>query len=289
MTHATLRPRIRGPDRPLCAGRPGRDRLYLHRGAGLASGRSLPAFFRHAGRRAPTLGCATGRHRGQAAVEQMQRDDLRRRPQPDRLRARHVVARSRAARRAARGARLAFRPAGAEQPQRRLRAVRRIDLFLRPVVRPDAGLRRRAPAAARLPGRLPRAAGRRRAAAARRPLSVRPAERPLLLARRIAALRQRHGADADPRLRRRRRRLALERPHLRLRHSLLARAGRAGRDEMRPARQRLGHGAGRRLGLRALGRSLGKVRVPEPVANLAWGGPDFQNPVPHRHAFGLHG
>ena len=63
-----------------------------------------------------------------------------------------------------------------------LRAVRRLDLFQRPVVRPHAGLRRRAPAPARLPGRLSRAARRRTAAAAGRPLALRPAERPCLLA-----------------------------------------------------------------------------------------------------------
>ena len=50
-----------------------------------------------------------------------------------------------------------------------LRALRRLDLFLRPVVRPHAGLRRGAPAPARLPGRLSRAARRRRAAASGRP------------------------------------------------------------------------------------------------------------------------
>ena len=48
--------------------------------------------------------------------------------------------------------------------------------------------------------------------------AVRSAERPLLFAGREAPLRQRYGADADPRLRRRRRRLAAERPHLRLWH-----------------------------------------------------------------------
>ena len=92
----------------------------------------------------------------------------------------------RAAGRTARGARLAFRGPGAQQPERRLRALRRLDLFLRSLVWPHAGLWRRAAAPARLPGRLSRAAGRRRAAAAGRPPSVRPAERPLLLARRDA-------------------------------------------------------------------------------------------------------
>ena len=44
-----------------------------------------------------------------ASVEQAQRHDLRRRPQPDRLRARDLEPGARAAGRAARGARLAFR------------------------------------------------------------------------------------------------------------------------------------------------------------------------------------
>ena len=44
-------------------------------------------------------------------------------------------------------------------------------------------------------------------------------------------------------------RLALARPHLRERHPLGARAGRARRHEVRRAGQHLGHGAGRRLGL----------------------------------------
>ena len=116
--------------------------------------------------------------------------------------------------------RLAFREAGTQQPERRLRAFERRDLFLRPLVRPHAGLWRRAAAPARLPGRLSRAARRRRAATIGRPLSVRPAERPLLLAGRKAALCQRHRAGADPGIRRRSRRLDFQRPHLRQRHPL---------------------------------------------------------------------
>ena len=84
---------------------------------------------------------------------------------------------------------------------------------------------------------------------ARRPQSVRPAERPVLLARREAALRQRHRAGADPRVRRQCRRLAVDGARVRQRHPLRARARRARRHEVRPARQCLGHGARRRLGL----------------------------------------
>ena len=108
----------------------------------------------------------------------------------------------------ARDHRLAFREPGAQQPERRLRAFERRDLFHRSLVRPHAGLWRRAAAPARLPGRLSRAARRRRTETTGRSLSVRAAERPLLLARRAHALCQRHRADADPRLRCRSRRLA---------------------------------------------------------------------------------
>jgi len=59
-----------------------------------------------------------------------------------------------------RGPRLALRGQGAQQPERRLRALRRHHLLHRPVVRADAALRRRAPARARLAGGLPGVAGR---------------------------------------------------------------------------------------------------------------------------------
>ena len=138
-------------------------------------------------------------------------------------------------RRAARGAGLAFRGLELNSPNDVCVQIRRLDLFLRSLVRPHAGLRRRAAAPARLPGRLPRAAGRRAAAAPGRPLPVRPAERALLLARREPALRQRHRAGADPGVRREPRRLA-RRPAASSRAaSARAGAGRAGRHEMRRA------------------------------------------------------
>ena len=128
-------------------------------------------------------------------VEQVQRAHLRRRPQPARLRARHELARPRAARRDARDDREPLRGQGAEQPERRRASTRAARSLLRPVVRPHARLRRGARARARLPGRLP-ARGRRRARAPRRPRRLRAAERPLLLARRVAPLHQRHAAGA---------------------------------------------------------------------------------------------
>ena len=119
--HVTRRrqARVRGADRHLGRRRPGRHRLHVHGGADLAPGRSLSAVLRHAGRRAPALGPAGRRARGQAPLEQVQRHDLRRGPEPDRLRACHLQPGARAPRRAARGDRLALRGLRAEQPQRR--------------------------------------------------------------------------------------------------------------------------------------------------------------------------
>ena len=78
----------------------------------------------------------------------------------------------------------------AQQPQRRRGQERRRDLLHRPDLRAHARLRDRARAGPRLPGRLPHRAGRRRPAAADRRL--RPAQRAVLLDRRVAALHQRH-------------------------------------------------------------------------------------------------
>src|SRR3982750_4687004 len=97
--------------------------------------------------------------------------------------AREIVVDPRAAGRAARGGGPALWGTGAQQPQRRLRALLRRDLFLGSLVRPHAGLWRRAAEAARLPGRLSRRA-RRRAEAGRGSQSVRPAERAGVFARR---------------------------------------------------------------------------------------------------------
>ena len=63
--------------------------------------------------------------------------------------------------RAARHSRLAFRRQGAQQSQRRVRSLRRLDLFHRSLVRAHAGLRRRASAPARISGRLSAGDGRR--------------------------------------------------------------------------------------------------------------------------------
>ncbi len=137
---------------------------------------------------------------------------------------------------------------GAQQPERRRRPLERRDLLLRPVVRAHARLRPSAQAAARLPGRLPDPAGRWRPRARGRARRVRHAERALLLARRVAHLHQRHAAGPHQGVGRGRRRLALQRPHVLRGHRLgRDRGGHPGRDEVRRAREHLGHGARRDL------------------------------------------
>ena len=82
-----------------------------------------------------------------------------------------------------------------------MRPLRRDDLLLRSLVRALPRLRDRARAGARLAGRLPDPAGRRpgRARARGRRGRVRDAERALLLARRVAAVHQRHPPRATSR------------------------------------------------------------------------------------------
>ena len=91
-------PRIFRSDRSRRAGRTAGRRLHLHRRADLASARSISAVLRHAGRRAPPLGRTQRRARSDAAVEQVQRHDLRRQSRAHRLRARDLEPRSRARR-----------------------------------------------------------------------------------------------------------------------------------------------------------------------------------------------
>ena len=218
----------------------------------------------------------------------MQRHDLRRQSRPDHLRARDLEPRPRA-QWPPRSPRVAFRGQGAQQSERRMRALGRLDLFLRSVVRAHAGLRRRAAAPARLSGRLSRACRRGRAAAPGRPQPVRAAERTLLLARRAAALRQRHGARADPGVRRQRRRHARSRPDLCVRHPLRTRARRAGRHEMRQRRQYLGHGARRRVGLCQDRCAARQGSGPRTGRQSALGQIGLAHAVHVRHALALRG
>ena len=106
-----------------------------------------------------------------------------------------------AARRPARGARVAFRGPRAQQPERCLRPLRRLDLFLRSVVRPHADYGVERPRQLGFQGvfRVPPGGGAPQLLVNR--YTVRSAERAVLLARRAPALRQRHGAGQYPRLR----------------------------------------------------------------------------------------
>ena len=185
-----------------------------------------------------------------------------------------------------------FEGHGAQQPERRLRPLRRLDLFHRSLVRPHAGLRRRAPAPARLPGRLPR----------RRPGGGEPQ---LLVDRYL--FDQPNGlcfcpteerlyvndtaAGADPRLRRAPRR-PLADPRGRVFASGI-------RSELEPgvpdgmkcdaARQRLGDGAGRRLGLRARRRASRQGARPRARRATCLGRAGLAHAVRLRDALGLRG
>ena len=159
-----------------------------------------------------------------------------------------------------------------------VRAVRRLDLLLRSLVRPHAGLRRGAAARSS----ASRASTACRRAAARRELLVdrdmfdqpnglcfSPDEQQLYVNDTVQA--------TDPRVRRLPDGTLDERARVRQRPGVGARARRAGRHEVRFARQRLGaRGRAASGSMRPTGELLGKVRMPEMVANLAWGGPDFQ-------------
>ena len=160
--------------------------------------------------------CAGAGSRGRACtevarpVQQVQRHDARRRRPAGRLRARHELARARATRTA--------RAAGETVSP----ATTRARSSTAPTTSSSTATARstsRDPTYGRMPGfglereqdldfqgvyRIAPGGGDPQLARGR----LRPAQRPLLLARRVAAVRQRHDARAHPRLRRRRRRHA---------------------------------------------------------------------------------
>ena len=147
-------------------------------------------------------------------LEQVQRDDLRRRSEPDRLRARDELRRARGPGRHARDRRAGLRGRGAELPERRDRRLRRLDLLLRPVVRAVAGLRPSARARLGWQGvfRIPPAVATPELVVGRDEFEMpngicfSPGQ--------LALLHQRHAGRVHQGLRRQRRRLARERPHV---------------------------------------------------------------------------
>ena len=167
-------------------------------------GRRVAPLQRHAGRQAAALASGRRRHGAARPEQQVQRDDARQRRQPDRLRARHELGRPEAPDGTPRDARHALERQGAEQPERRDRRL--ATARSSSPTRPTGGCPASASSASRSStsrASTALAGGRRRPAAAGRRL--RAAERPLLLAGRVAALHQRHRPRAHPRLRRRRR------------------------------------------------------------------------------------
>ena len=186
-------------------GRAARHRRALERRSGVDRRRTLPAVERHPEQRHHALGRDQRHgHRIPQARRLLERSHARSPGPPDRLRARAAPRHAHRARRPDQRARRPLRGQAAQLAERRRREVRRLDLVHRSAVRHRRDLRRlsgEARAAAK-----PLSAGSERPADRRRRRSSR-AERPVLLARREAALRRRGARDAeppDPRVRRRR-------------------------------------------------------------------------------------
>ena len=151
----------RGRRRPRHA-REDRHRLPVHRGAALACGGELSAVQRHAGRSPATMERARRRHHVPQAVRAVERARLGPPGSPHRVRARDQPGHAHRARRAQHGHRQPPRRQGAEQPERRGGEIGRRHLLHRSDLWAQGIFRQSAPAAARLPRRLPRRAGRRR-------------------------------------------------------------------------------------------------------------------------------
>ena len=218
--------------------------------------------------------------RSSRAREQVQRDDATT-PTCNLLVCEHVdeLARPRGPGRQTRAsARLALRGPGAEQPERRLRPLGR-----RRSTSPTRGT-----GACRLRHRARAACSAARASSASRPAAATPSssstsdeyEQPNGLCfspGRVAALHQRHAGALIKVYDVERRRHPRQRPHvLRGRRLRRDRGGHPGRDEVRRAREHLGHGPGRRLGDQLRGRAPrrdpgpGEHRQPRPGAATDW-------------------
>ena len=197
------------------------DGLHLHRGAAVEPRRQLPPLQRHARRRPPPLGRGSDRrHRGRQPVQQGQRHDLR---------PRRAAASSASTSRARSCAWIPTAPAAAARSSPSHYEGKELNSPNDVVVKSDGAIYFTDPTYGRMPGfglereqdldfqgvyRIAPGGGdpqlRRR--------RLRPAQRPVLLGRRVAALHQRHRPGAHPRLRRRGRRDARERARLRRRH-----------------------------------------------------------------------
>ena len=174
--------------------------------------------------------------------------------------------------------RLALPGQGAELAERRRRQERRLDLLHRPDVRAHGGLREPARAGPRLPGRLPATRRRRRPRAARRRL--RSAERPLLLAGRVGRSTSTTPGRCNIRafdVQRGRyvstsARMLVDDAFRRLAPDLR-------RDEVRRAREHLGHRPRRHLVFDPDGEHLGTVEVPEHDRQPDLGRPELGRPL----------
>ncbi len=227
--------------------------------------------------------------RGQAAVEQMQRHDLRRRAQPDRLRARHLVADPRAARRKARGA------------SPRISRIRSSTAPTTSACTPSGAIYFSDPWYGRMPVygverprqlgfqgvyRVPPGGGAPKLVVDRHlfdqpnGLCFSPDERLLYVNDTVQALIRVFDVKADGTL--------AQCARVRQRHPLRTGARPARRHEVRPARQCLGDRARRRAGSTRRPASCSARSVcPRLVANLALGWPGFPHALSDRDPFGL--
>ena len=257
-------------------GRAGRHRVHVHGGADLERRRAAASSSATCRATCGGAGPRSGVREVMNPSQQVQRADLRRRGQPARLRARHELARARAARRHARDARHALPGQGAELPERRHRRAR-TGRSTSPTPATGAcpvfGDRARAASSASRAS-----TDRARAAASPSSWSAEDEfEQPngLCFSPDESLLYINDTPRAQIRSSTCRRRHALERAAVLRGHRLgRDRGGHPGRDEVRRARQRLGHRPGRRLGHLPGGRAPGRrSRCPENTGNLTWGGP----------------
>ena len=228
--------------------------------------------------------------RSMRPAEQVQRHDLRRRPQPDRLRARDLHAWCASGRTG--GARCSPRiSTGRSSTARTMSASSPTARSISPI--PGTAACRstassgRASSASRASIACRRAAGSRNCwstaicstsrtgCASRRTRSCSTSTTPCKQLIRV------FDVDADGTL--------AQRPDVRQRHRLGHRARRARRHEMRRARQCLGHGAGRRLGLFAERQTARQGARARAGRQSDLGRPGFAHALHHRDALGLHG
>ena len=264
-------------------GRAARHRLHLHRGADLERRGRVPAVQRHARRRAPALERGRRRQRGHAA-RPTSATAWSTTPTATCSSASTSPARSCASTRTA-SARRSPRTSAARSSTARTTSSRARDgtiYFSDPWYgrMPVFGVERERELGFQGVYRIPAGGGELELVVAEDEFEH--AERAVLLARRVAALHQRHAERA-------RSACTTSTPTARSSNGRLffdgigdgvIEDGVRRRDEVRRARQHLGHRPGRRLGRSTrAGEHLGVIEMPENIGNLAWGGAGLADAV----------